>query len=127
MTFVSGATTVTFTGTLYPTEYESERHQNYGESGDGTIRVYDRSVKVQFIRIDVRDDHDNLTNIRSFIEDTVKMRHTTFTYTPDAGHNVGNGDGGAITVRYWLSNFIERQTSYHIYRYPTITLRREVS
>lgn len=126
MTFTKNATTVTFNGAMYPVPYKSEPHQNYGESEDGTIRVYDRNVKVQYIELSIKDDHANLTNIRSFIETTANYRQNTFTFTPDTGHNAGAGDATAITVRYWDSNFVENQSSYHIYKYKII-LRREVS
>lgn len=126
MQFSKGGTTVTFEGALYPLGYESARHQTAGISEDGTVRVYDGGVLEEYITLEIKDGHDNLTNIRNFINNTVKMRMEAFTFTPDPGMNVGNGDGGAVTVRYWASSFAEKQESYHKYRY-TMTLRREIS
>jgi len=126
MTFSSGGTTVTFNGALFPANYESKAHQNAGEAEDGTVRVYDRNVLVEFVHLEIKDDHDNLLNIRNFIHNTAEFKLNAFTFTPDSNHNVGNGDGGAITVRYWGSNFIERQYKSQLYKY-TMILRREVS
>ena len=126
MTFSYNGNTVTFDGALFPISYESQRHQNVGVSEDGTALVYDRNVLEEFIHLEIKDDHDNLTNIRNFINTIVKMQLYAFTFTPDSNINVGNGDGGAITVRYWASNFVEKQQIYHRYVYA-MTLRREVS
>ncbi len=125
MTFTKDATTVTFDGALWPLDYESMPHQNTGISEDGTVRVYDRNVTEKFIHLEIKDYHDNINNIRSFIETIIKFKKETFTFTPDSEVDVGNGDGGAITVRYWNSNFIEKQIAYHRYTY-IMTLRREV-
>lgn len=125
-TFVSGQTTITFNAICYPFVYEAERSQNFGESEDGTVRVYDRNVKVEYVKLEIKDTHTNLTALRTFIMDTVKLRNTTFTFTPDAGINAGNADAGAITVRYWGSNFVESQYVYHRYKYIMV-LRREIS
>ena len=120
MTFVSGVTTVTLNGAIYPFTYTLDRHQSVGISGDGTARVYDRGPTEQYIGIQLRDDHSNLTNIRSFIETTLVFRKNTFTFTPDSGVDVGNGDGGAVTVRYWGGTFMESQNFYHGYYYDII-------
>ena len=124
-TFVKSGTTVTFSYIGYPTAYTSKPHQNMGISEDGTVRVYDRGVTEKYITLKIKDYHANLTNIRSFIETTANFAQNTFTFTPDSGHNAGNGDGGAQTVRYVDSNFIETQPVYQIYSY-TIRLRVEV-
>jgi hypothetical protein len=125
-TFSKDATTIQITATLYPVQYEGQRSQNFGESEDGTVRVYDRSVKVEYIHLQIKETHTNMSLLRAFIMDTVALRKETFTYTPDPDQNVGNSDGGAITVRFWSSNFIEEQYIYHRYKY-TMVLRREVS
>ena len=117
MTITSGANTVTFDATLYPVNRQVQRHQSYSISGDGTARVKDRAIKNEMFTLLIKDDHDNLSNIRSFIENKVKLRLTAFTLTPDPGVNLGNGDGGAVTVRYWDSNFIETQYTYQRYKY----------
>lgn len=124
--FVKGSITITFRLTILPLSNEYQRFQNVGISGDGTVRIYDRETEEQFVRILFKDIHSNLSAIRSFIRTTVKMRRETFIFTPDANVNVGNGDGGAIIVRYWNSNFIENQVNYQKYNYEMI-LRKEVS
>jgi len=126
MTFNKDTTTVTFNGVILPADYKSLRHQNRGISGNGAVRVYDRSVLEEFITIAIKEPHSNLTNIRNFINTTIKHSLESFTFTPDSAHNVGNGDGGAITVRYWDPiPFKETQGPYHKYKY-VITLRREI-
>lgn len=124
MTFSKSGITVTFNAVLYPANYEGSRHQNFGLSEDGTCRVYDRNVREALIHLIIKDTHTNLEAIREFIMQTVSQRLYTFTFTPDTNHNVGNGDGGALTVRYWASNFMEKQYAYHRYQYEII-LRKE--
>ena len=124
MTFQLGATTVTIDAMLFPVERRATRHQTFSTAGDGTRRVYDRGFNDENIKLVIKDDHDNLTNIRTFIEDTVKMRLTPFTLTPDSGVDLGNGDGTGITARYWDSNFIETMVSWHQYRY-ILQIRKE--
>ncbi len=125
-TFSYGGTTITLSGILFPINYEGARSQNSGEAEDGTVRVYDRSVKIQYSRFVIKEPHANISALRTFIEDTVKLRLNPFTFTPDAGQNAGAGDGTAITARIWQSNLSEEQYTYHRYRY-SIVLRREVS
>ncbi|HUX54255.1 MAG TPA: hypothetical protein VMV56_07570 [Williamwhitmania sp.] len=122
MTFVYGATTITFTGALWPFENEIGRHQNFGIAADGTLRVYDRGYDEEFIRLEIMSGHANLTGLRAFIKTTIKFMKTSFTFTPDTNIDVGNGDGGAVTVNLWQTNLIEKQEAYHRYRY-FITLR----
>jgi hypothetical protein len=123
---VYGTTTITIGGILYAVNYEATRSQNFGESEDGTVRVYDRSAKIQFYRFVIKEPHSKISALRTFIEDTVKLRLNTISFTPDAGQNAGAGDGTAITARIWQSNLSEEQYVYHRYKY-SIILRREVS
>jgi hypothetical protein len=125
-TFTKGATTIQITATLYPVKYEGQRNQNFGEAEDGTIRVYDRNVKVEFLHLQIKEDHTNMAALRYFIMSTVKLRKDTFTFNPDSDQDAGNGEGGPITVRYWDSNFIEEQYIYHRYKY-SLLLRREIA
>lgn len=117
MTFKTGAYTLTFTGHLWPFEFEYGRAQNFGIAEDGTLRVYDRGYNEEFIRLEIDDTHANLTGMRIFIKDYLKFMKTAFTFTPESNINVGNGDGGAVTVNLWQTNIIEKQESYHKYRY----------
>ena len=126
MTFANNGTSVTFSGIIYPVPYSSRGLQSWGTSKDGTVRVYDGDLNEEFISLLIKDDHSNLADIRSFIQVTAVYRKNTFTFTPDAGHNVGNGDGGAITVRYWEDRFTETQYIYQLYRYEYL-LRKEIT
>ena len=126
-TFVLGGTTVTFTGFVFPFGHTYDHHQNIGTAEDGSIKAYDRSVTERFIRINLKEkNHTNATtNLRNFIITTVTFGKLTFTFTPDAGINVGNGDGGAVTVRWWAGNLVENQWNYQKYAYDII-LRVEI-
>lgn len=126
-TFVLGGTTVTFTGFVFPFIHTYDHHQNIGRAEDGSVKAYDRSVTERFIRINLKEkNHTNATtNLRNFIITTVTFGKLTFTFTPDAGMNVGNGDGGAVTVRWWAGNLVESQWAYQKYAYD-ILLRVEI-
>lgn len=123
MTFVYGPTTCTIYGTVYPLDLEFTRKQNFQLYEDGEVTVYDRDQEQKFIVLTIRDDHTNHDNIRDFIITTVNFRETTFTFTPDAGVDAGAGEGTAVNVKYWGSNFIENMIRYQHYEYR-ILLRR---
>lgn len=126
-TFVLGGSTITFTGFIFPFIHTYSHHQNRDTAEDGTARVYDRGVTERFIGINLNEkNHANATtNLRTFIITTVTFSKLTFTFTPDAGMNVGNGDGGAVTVRWWNGNLVEHQWAYQKYDYD-ILLRVEI-
>ena len=126
-TFVLGGSTITFTGFIFPFVHTYSHHQNRDIAEDGTARVYDRGVTERFIGINLNEkNHTNATtNLRTFIITTVTFSLTTFTFTPDAGMNVGNGDGGAVTVRFWGGSLVEHQWAYQKYDYD-ILLRVEI-
>ncbi len=126
-TFVLGGSTITFTGFIFPFVYSQDHHQNAGIAEDGTARVYDRGVTERLIGIKLNEkDHANATtNLRTFIITTVTFSKLTFTFTPDPGINVGNGDGGAVTVRYWSNKLVENQWAFQKYAFD-IVLRVEI-
>lgn len=126
-TFVLGGDTVTFTGFIFPFKYTQDHHQNIGVAEDATVRAYDRGVTERFIGIKLNEkDHTNATtNLRTFIITTVTFSKDTFTFTPDAGINVGAGDGNAVTVRYWARSLVENQWAFQKYAFD-IVLRVEV-
>ena len=126
-TFVLGGTTVTFTGFVWPFEHTLEHHQNVGRAEDASVKVYDRNVTERFIGINLNEkSHSNMTtDLRDFLTTTVKFSLLTFTFTPDAGINVGNGDAGAVTVRWWGGSLLEHQWAFQKYRVD-ILLRVEV-
>ena len=126
-TFVLGGTTVTFTGFIYPFSHTYQHHQNIGVAEDGSVMAYDRGVSERYIGIKLKEkSHSNATtNLRNFIITTVTFSKDTFTFTPDAGINVGNGDAGAVTVRYWGGTLAENMFNYQMYNYD-IVLRVEI-
>jgi hypothetical protein len=126
-TFVLGGSTITFTGFVFPFNYSHEHHQNIGVAEDASVKAYDRSVTERFIGIKLNEkDHTNATtNLRTFIITTVTFSKLTFTFTPDTGINVGNGDGGAVTVRWWSPSLLENQWMFQKYAFDMI-LRVEV-
>ncbi|HEA19667.1 hypothetical protein LCGC14_1529940 [marine sediment metagenome] len=126
-TFVLGGSTITFTGFIFPFVHTYEHHQNIGVAEDGSVKAYDRSVTERFIGIKLNEkNHTNATtNLRTFIITTVTFTKDTFTFTPDSGMNVGNGDGGAVTVRWWGGSLVESQWAYQKYAYDII-LRVEI-
>jgi len=120
MTLSRPSKTITVFGMLYPVSVEWSRRQNRCVTEAGTARVYDRESSEKFARIVLKNDHSNVADMRKFIEENCLMSSNTFVLTPDSGCDIGNGAGGATVVRYWASNFIEKQQPYHVYRYEII-------
>lgn len=125
MKFERGGVAVTFDATLYPSKFQTSRHQVAGISEDEQVLVYDRA-KEQLITLQFKHrDPAEIDAVRRFFEDVVKMSLYTFTFTPEPDQDAGAGDGVAVTVRYWSSNLTERQQVYQRYMYPEIILRVE--
>jgi len=117
MIMSKGTYSIEFDVAEYPLTYEMNRFQNKGISEDRQVIIKDLSLLEEFITINVKDFHNHVTEIRNFIIEICKFALNTFTLTPDAGHDLGNGDGGAVTVRYVSSNFIETQYKYQRFKY----------
>jgi len=120
MIFTKDTSSVTFKATLFPLVFQTERTQHVNVAESGQMRVYDRGTQAKFIKLQIRDNYTNLLAIRDFINVTCNMMANTFLLSPDTGIDMGNGDGGAMTVRYWDSNFVEIQNFYHQYFYELL-------
>jgi len=124
MKFSKGGNEVVFDADLYPVIYEARRAQRRDVSANGAPYVRDLNFKTRFVTLALKNKHAKITALRSFIMDVCRFRLYTFTVTPPAGINLGEGDAGETTVRYWDSNFVEKQNVYQRYRYE-MTLKIE--
>lgn len=124
MTLVYSTTTVTITGSAYPIQYRVKRKQNRQKYENGAAVVYDRDKTESFIVLEIAGTHSEHEAIRDFIHTKTLFAKNAFTFTPDAGVDAGGGDGVAVSVRYWSSNFVESMVQYHSYRYKML-LRAE--
>jgi hypothetical protein len=100
MTFTYGATTITVLGAIYPLKVDWSQRQNIIKMEDGSVDVYDRSKFQLFYKL-VIASAANYTDVRNFIRTTVSFSKYSFNVTPDAGVDLGAGDGVAVPVRYW--------------------------
>lgn len=113
MTWVNGATTVTITTAGYPLKTEWTTKQNRMKFEDGSVAVYDRDRWQVFYTFNIRLKNSTHAALRDFIRSTLTYRYNTFTLTPDAGIDLGLGDGVAVTARYWDSNLMEDWSKYN--------------
>lgn len=120
MTFVYSGTTVTVTGAIYPVDRKVTRKQNRLKAENGAAIVYDRDQEQAFIAINLTGTHAEHVDIRNFFIGSVLFQKYAFTLTPDTGVNLGNGDGVAVTARYFSSNFVETMAQYHSYSYQLL-------
>ena len=111
MTFVSGGTTVTLRGTKYPFSQPKRRIQNRGETADGSAKVYNFDVDLHYVDLVLAMSAAEESDLRSFFETTVDFSLTEFTFTPESGMDLGNGDGGAVLCHLWQDDFDPPQVS----------------
>lgn len=123
MTFAYGPTSVQLHGIIMPYPLRVQRLNSVGLAADGIVKVRDEGVVESYIDIVIREDHDVIYQVRSFLKETVKLAKLPFTVTPDAGVDLGAGDGVALTVHYWSSDFMESMFAWHQYEY-NLMLRR---
>ena len=99
--------------------------QTLGVAADGTVKGSKPADYVHFIDFMVRCTEAQLVSLRNFAELYVGIPGDTFTVTPDAGTNLGAGDGVAITARFWGDGLEQPQRAYGIWL-VSVQLRREV-
>lgn len=115
MTVTYSATSVNLGGNFLPADgYKPERWQSMATTGGGAPVIYDRGVLVHWIPIHARLTKATLLLLRSFFNTTVQWAKTDFTFTPDAGWDVGNG-AGTMTVRLWQNSYSERMITDNLY------------
>lgn len=120
MTFEYDEITVTVHGSIYPLTWKVTRKQNRLKDQAGAAVVYDRDQQQEFIVINLTGTHSEHAAIRNFIISTVCFQQNTFSVIPDAGVDLGNGEGLEVTARYFSSNFSEIMNQYHSYTYQLI-------
>lgn len=120
MTFQYEETTVTITGSIYPLSWKVSRKQNRLKDQSGAVATYDRDQHQEFVVINLTGTHSEHAAIRDFIISTVCFQQTPFSVIPDAGVDLGNGEGFEVTARYFSSNFSEVMNQYHSYTYQLI-------
>jgi len=111
---------------LYPCEIDSLPHQNKGVSANDTTRVYNRGVHAEIITIPIMTQDDSLDALRTFIRLTLLFSLYEFYIIPDAGHDIGNGSGGAIKCRWWGDSFTETRIAYGVNNHTLIVKRTDV-
>lgn len=123
MTFSYGATSVQVHGIIMPFQLAMQRHNSVGLAANGVVKVRDEGVVESFIDVMIRENHDAMYQIRHFFKETVKLSKLPFTLSPDPGVDLGAGDGVALTVHFWSSDFMESMFAWHQYEY-NLRLRR---
>jgi len=126
MILKKGATEITVDA-IYPVNIRNTPHQNRGISENDTMRVYNRGDHGEVITIPLRVQDSDLTTLRSFIKETVIFSLSEFYVTPDTGHDIGNGSGGAILVRWWDDSFSESRNVYGLQRVSLLVKRVDVN
>jgi hypothetical protein len=107
----------------YPVTIGSIPHQNRGISENDTSRTYHRGTWGEIISIPLIIKDVELAPLRTFIKRTVMFSLHEFYITPDAGHDIGNGSGGAILVKWWGDDFTENRSVYG-FNAATLTVKR---
>ncbi len=126
MTFTYSSTSIVFKGSLYPFTASYKRFQTAGVSADGqTVAVRDEAIEEVYWKIILHEPHSKISDIRSFLLNTVGIQKYYFTFTPDSGMDLGGGAGVAQYARLWSANFIDTMHAWHQYRFEMI-LRKEL-
>jgi len=120
MKISKGGNSVTFDGTFFPFTYESVRYQSRGVCEAGKPQVRDLGVRARFLKIQFKCKHDKLQDIRDFIFNVCRMGLYTFTLDPEGPYYLEASENATATVRYWSSNFLEKQYVYHRYLYEMV-------
>lgn len=126
MIFTKGSSTLTVTA-IYPVTIDYNPHQNRGVSENDTVRVYNRGDHGEIITIPLRIKDNELTNLRTWIKNTILFSYHQFYVTPDSGHDIGNGDGGSVLVRWWDDTFTETRSNYGLQRATLVVKRADVN
>ncbi len=119
MIWTKSATAITVNGTIYPLPTQWQKKQNVFKFENGSVAVYDRGKLEVFYRLQLAAN-SNYATIRNFIRNTIVFRKYSFTVTPDAGVDLGYGDGVDTPVRYWSDNLDDENIGYGSRRYEII-------
>lgn len=123
MTFSKNATSIIVKGAQLPFPRNETPSQNRIIAESGKAYVYTRGWFDLTLQVQIKDSAANIESLRAFLK---SYYNTTFTYTPDAGVNAGNGNGVAVTVRLWGDASLPVNYTSPNYSEMNLTLRKEI-